>query len=124
MGFRQLPTMTTPPRKRVPRVLAVLLLGLQAFLWGGGPIAEARTAAESLVRYSHVEDQATTACPALHSHLDCLICRTFSSGATGGSAPSCNAITTDVGERPSLVDVVPGFQGRPGSLGSRAPPSA
>ena len=124
MDFRQVPSMPTSPRKRFPRALAVVLLGLQAFLWGGGPIAEARTAAESLLRYSHVEDQASTACPPLHSHLDCVICRAFSSGATGGSTPSFIAIDSDVSERPSLVDVVPGNQGRLGFLGSRAPPSA
>ena len=65
MIFRQLPSMPASPRKRVPRALALVLLGLQALLWGGGPIAEARTAAESLYRYSHVEDQASTTCPPL-----------------------------------------------------------
>ena len=109
--------------KRFSRVLATVLLGLQALLWGGGPITEARVAAESLSRYSHVEDLGNTACPPLHSHLDCLICRTFSSGATSGSAPSFIAINAGVVERPSLLDAAPAEQGRCGSLGSRAPPS-
>ena len=124
MIFRQLPSMPASPRKRVPRALALVLLGLQALLWGGGPIAEARTAAESLYRYSHVEDQASTTCPPLHRHVDCLICRTFSSGAVPGSAPSLIAIDADVASRPSLVDAAPGLSGRRGSLGSRAPPAA
>jgi hypothetical protein len=124
MDFRQIPSLPASPRKHVSRALAVVLLGLQALLWGGGSIAEARTAAESFLRYSHIEDQASTACPPLHSHLDCLICRTFSSGATSGSAPSLVAIATDGDERPSVVDVASGHHGRSGSLGSRAPPSA
>ncbi|HEX6317038.1 MAG TPA: hypothetical protein VFZ73_19330 [Gemmatimonadaceae bacterium] len=79
-------------RRGLPRVLATVLLGLQALLWGGGSILEARTAAESLMRYSHVEDQATRACPPIHSHLDCVICRTFGGGAAGGDAPTVVAI--------------------------------
>lgn len=124
MDFRQIPTVPNSPSKRLSRVLAMVLLGLQAVLWGGGPIGEARTAAESLSRYSHIEDQGSTTCPPLHSHLDCLICRTFSSGATSGAAPSFIAIDSGVDVRPSLVDIAPGRLGRSGALGSRAPPSA
>lgn len=124
MDFRQLPSLTASPTKRFSRVMATVLLGLQALLWGGGSIIEARTAAESLSRYSHVEDLGNTACPPLHSHLDCLICRTFNGGATGGSAPSFIAINADVSERPSLVDEAPIPFGCSGSLGSRAPPTA
>jgi hypothetical protein len=124
MGFRQLPTVSTSPLKRFSRVLATVLLGLQAVLWGGGPIAEAASAAESLARYSHVEDQASKACPPLHRHVDCVVCRAFNAGASGGNAPSLNAIDTDVTERPSLVDAAPAQRARSGSVGSRAPPSA
>jgi hypothetical protein len=124
MNFRQVQSSLASPKRRLPRALALVLLGLQAFLWGGGSIAEARTAAESLLRHSHIEDQGSTACPPIHSHLDCLICRTFSGGATGGSVPSLIAIDTDVDDCPSLVDVARGHHGRFGSLGSRAPPSA
>ena len=73
-------------RSRFPRSLVVVLLALQALVWGGGSIIEARAAAESFGRYSHVEDESTTACPPIHSHLDCLICRTLNGGAAGGSA--------------------------------------
>src|SRR6187401_2437270 len=50
-------------RRRVPRSLVAVLLGLQGLLWGGGSIIEARAAAESLSRHSHVEDQGTSTCP-------------------------------------------------------------
>jgi hypothetical protein len=124
MDFRQLLTVPTSPAKRFSRVLATVLLGLQALLWGGGPIVEAGSAAESLARYSHVEDPGSKTCLPLHSHLDCLVCRTFSGGAIGGNAPSFIAIDTGVAERPSPFHAAPARQGRFGSLGSRAPPSA
>lgn len=101
-----------------------MLLGLQALLWGGGSILEARAAAESLSRYSHVEDQGNTACPPIHSHLDCVICRTLNGGAASGSGPALPAVTADVSECPSLMVFALSDQGRFGSLGSRAPPSA
>jgi hypothetical protein len=82
MSFRHFPSRgPASARSRIPRALAVLLLGLQALLWGGGSIIEARAAAESLSRNTHVEDENTSTCPPIHSHLDCLICRTFASGA-------------------------------------------
>lgn len=110
--------------RRVPRALAIVLLGLQAFLWGGGSIAEARMAAESLSRYSHVEDQSTSKCPPIHSHVDCLICRSFSGGASGGSAAAIlpPAMREAEGRVPDIV--VPVERGLPGTLGSRGPPVA
>ncbi len=109
---------------RVTRALAIVLLGFQALLWGGGSIVEARAAAESLTRYTHVEDQGTTACPPIHSHLDCLICRTMSGGGTGGSAPSFVPTAAGVAETPVSQIVAPVGRGFCGTLGSRGPPRA
>ena len=123
MSFRHFPSgQSDRARSRVPRSLVVVLLVLQALVWGGGSVIEARAAAESFSRYSHVEDQSTTACPPIHSHLDCLICRTLTGGATGGSAPGMAALASaSVGIAVSDAEVI-GECGRPGTLGSRAPP--
>lgn len=107
---------------RVTRVLATILLGFQALLWGGGSIVEAKAAAESLTRYTHVEDQGTTACPPIHSHLDCLICRTLSGGGSGGSAPSFIPMAVGVAETPASQVVTPVDRAFCGTLGSRGPP--
>ena len=114
--------MSSGPRRRFPRALVVVLLGLQALLWGGGSIAEAKAAAESLTRYSHVEDQGTTMCPPFHSHLDCLICRTLNGGATGGSAPTMAALAYRHAGIPVSDAEVSRECGLPGTLGSRGPP--
>ena len=110
-------------RGQTSRLLAAILLGLQALLWGGGSIIEARTAAESLTRYAHVEDTGTTKCPPIHNDVDCLICRTLSSGATAGSAPSVVPLAT------SATCRAEGIQWRADQtcclpVGSRAPPLA
>jgi hypothetical protein len=104
------------------RVLATLMLGFQAFLWGGGSIVEAHAAAESLTRNSHIEDQGATKCPPIHSHLDCVICRTMSGAGVGGSAPALVPIATHNAERPVSDRVTPASVGFSGPLGSRAPP--
>jgi hypothetical protein len=101
-----------------------VLLGLQALLWGGGSTVEARAAAESLTRVAHVEDESTTACPPLHSHLDCLICRTLSGGATSGTAHALVPASGGPGARPVSSDSCATDTGRYVPLGSRAPPSA
>ena len=105
------------------RVLATILLGFQALLWGGGSIIEAKAAAESLSRHSHIEDQGTTACPPIHSHLDCLICRTMSGTGGPASAPALVPIASHVAEQPALDVVGHASRGWSGALGSRAPPS-
>ena len=110
-------------RRRLPRALAIALLGFQGLLWGGGSILEARAAAESLTRYSHVEDEGTR-CPPIHSHLDCLICRTLNGGAVGNAAtamiPLASTITGPTRSAPGTTT----GQWRIGALGSRAPPCA
>ena len=108
---------------QITRVLASVLFGLQALLWGGGSIIEARAAAESLTRYSHVEDQGTTACPPIHSHLDCLVCRTMNGAGHAGSAPSLIPVTSRVAEYMASEAVTPANRGLSGPLGSRAPPN-
>ena len=108
--------------RRASRALVAVVLGFQALLWGGGSIIEAKAAAESLSRYSHVEDQGTTACPPIHSHLDCLVCRTLSGGGMSGSAPTLVPVISSVGERPVSEALPPVERGRSGTLGSRAPP--
>jgi hypothetical protein len=111
-------------RGRRTRRFAAILLGLQALLWGGGSILEARAAAESLTRHAHVEDTGSTTCPPIHSHLDCLVCRTLSNGALGGSAPSVRptqSVKVCLPEGPAVAGL--DYTAR-GPLGSRAPPSA
>lgn len=84
---------------------------------------EARSAAESLMRYTHVEDLDAQACPPIHSHLDCVICRTFASGAlTVKSRDLFPGTSRDDDFAPSAVVRITGADGR-GSLGSRAPPA-
>ena len=124
MSFRHFPSGPAGrARSRVPRALAAVLLGLQTLLWGGGSIVEARAAAESLSRYSHVEDQNTTACPPIHSHLDCLICRTFAAGAITARARELLPPATRVFSMPAVATVGSRGDGCAGPLGSRAPPA-
>src|SRR5512138_314264 len=87
--------------RALSRILAMALLGFQALLWGGGSTIEARTAAESLMRVSHVEDQSTTDCPPFHGHLECLICRTLSGGAGGESAPVLLPVALGQADQPA-----------------------
>lgn len=120
-------TSATQPRwgavRRVPRLLAATLLGLQALLWGGGSILEARAAAESLAQVTHIEDESDTACPPIHSHVDCLVCRTLTGGATGGSAPALPSLFGNAVDHHEQV-AAPWADGRRfGHLGPRAPPS-
>jgi hypothetical protein len=124
MSFRHFPSTTTVRARRGwPRTLVVVLLALQALLWGGGSILEARTAAESLTRYTHVEDQDARACPPIHSHLDCVICRTFASGALAVKPRDLLPATNhDAGRISMAVVRITGHDGR-GALGSRAPPT-
>lgn len=124
MSLRHFPSRPAARRLRAARLFATVLLGFQAFLWGGGSVVEAKAAAESLLRYSHVEDQGTTACPPIHSHLDCLICRTLSGSAPGNPAPTLFAdayleVTSAVAN-----DIRPADRGLAGTLGSRGPPGA
>jgi hypothetical protein len=124
MLLRQFPSLRSTSRVRAARWFATVLLGLQALLWGGGSVIEAKAAAESLQRFSHVEDQGTTTCPPIHSHLDCVICRTLN-----GSAPASPA-TALFGDAYLEVtsaaadDIRPAERGLPGTLGSRGPPGA
>ena len=122
MSIRRFPSGPLSSRYAWPRILSVVLFALQAFLWGGGSIVEARAAAESLTRHSHVEDQGTAACPPIHSHLDCVVCRTFASGAlpvrgrdTSPGANQDHRQPTGVAASLTTVDDT-------GPLGSRAPP--
>jgi hypothetical protein len=122
MSLRRFPSgLPTAPRGW-SRALSVIVLALQAFLWGGGSMLEARSAAESLTRYSHIEDQGTTACPPIHSHLDCVVCRTLSSGAlTARARDLVPAGQHDVTAAPATVEGLTANDGS-GPLGSRAPP--
>jgi hypothetical protein len=124
MALRHFPIATAPRARRgLPRTVAVVLLALQALLWGGGSIIEARSAAESLTRYTHVEDQDAQACPPIHSHLDCIICRTFASGAlTAKSRDLVPEPRRDGSIVSSPLVRITGSRGS-GPLGSRAPPA-
>ena len=113
----------TRVRGRSPRGLAAVLFGLQALVWGGGSTLEAQAAAESLSRYSHVEEQGAK-CPPIHSHVDCIICRTLNGGAGGASAPSLAIIASHDADRPVIIAEMAVEQGRFSPLGSRAPPLA
>ncbi len=123
MFFRHFPSRSSLiSRGSIPRALATVLLGLQALLWGGGSIIEARAAAESLSRDAHVEDQGTTACLPIHSHLDCLVCRTFSSGAITTRVRELLPVATRVPWMPDAPAIGVAGDGCNGQLGSRAPP--
>ena len=102
----------------------MVLLGLQALLWGGGSIVEAKAAAESLSRLTHVEEQGSRACPPLHSHVDCLICRTWHGGASSGQASTAVAAFSVGDDDPSAELVPVANRVFTGTLGSRAPPCA
>jgi hypothetical protein len=109
---------------RIPRALSIVVFALQLLLWGGGTIIDARVAAESFTRVAHVEDTANTTCPPIHRDVDCLVCRSFSSGATSGVAPAIAILAVDDQFSPTGT-VVRHADRRPGSpLGSRAPPAA
>ena len=124
MLLRHFPSPTSlRARGRVPRWLAAVAFGLQFLLWGGGSILEAQTAAESLSRYSHVEEEGAK-CPPLHSHLDCVICRTLNGGGGGGSTPSLVVFASCDADRPVTTVETALEQGRFSPLGSRAPPLA
>ena len=101
----------------------MVLFALQAFLWGGGSMVEARAAAESLNRHSHVEDQGTTACPPIHSHLDCLVCRTFASGALPVRARDAIPTANRDDCQPRGIAASLTTADEAGALGSRAPPA-
>ena len=125
MSLRHFPiTTASRARRGLPRTVVVVLLALQALLWGGGSIIEARSAAESLSRYAHVEDLNSPACPPIHSHLDCVICRTFASGAlTARPRELVPEPGRDTRVNSSPVVRVTGDCGS-GPLGSRAPPAS
>jgi hypothetical protein len=125
MALRHFPTTTvTRPRRGLARTVVVVLLALQALLWGGGSILEARSAAESLFRYTHIEDQNDPACPPIHSHLDCVICRTFASGALTAKPRELVPVPgRDTSIDTSPVVHITGDCGS-GPLGSRAPPAS
>lgn len=123
MPIRHFPSTTsTRPRRGLSRAVVVVLLALQALLWGGGSIIEARTAADSLERYTHFEDQDSSTCPPIHSHLDCLICRSFAGGALTSRSRDFLPIARHV-DGAACVSVVR-FTDSDGTgpLGSRAPP--
>lgn len=106
------------------RGLSVMLLVLQALVWGGGSILEAEAAAASLTQVTHVEDESSTACPPIHSHVDCLVCRTLTGGAASGSAPTVPTVAQCGQSQPVSVVATAADAGVPAYLGSRAPPSA
>ena len=106
------------------RLSARLLLVLQALLWCGGPSIEAMSASDAMRTGSHIEALGGAACPPIHSHLDCQICRTFSSGAVTAHAQDLLLVASRV---TGAVDAPAGGatgDGRFGPLGSRAPPRA
>lgn len=101
-----------------------VLLALQALLWGGGQILEAKPAAAALMVVAHVEEPGSATCPPLHQHVDCLVCRTFHSGAASGAPPRLPLADQDIGT-PASASVASGRASPPvGGVGSRAPPCA
>ena len=123
---RQLASSRRPRGVNAPssRLVATILFALQVLVWGGGSVLEARAAAESLTRLAHVEDTGNPTCPPIHSHLDCLVCRTFSGGAATGSAPSLAYLGDSADCRPQSVVIDGSDRASGGPLGSRAPPRA
>lgn len=109
---------------RTSRLLALVLLALQAMLWIGGPIVDGRQEASSARTPMHVEELGGSKCPKVHSHLDCLICRTLSDGAVtatpGGLLPVVEVASGVLCGRATAIAI----PSTVGSLGSRAPPRA
>jgi hypothetical protein len=125
MNFRLFPSQQRVGARRVPRALAVVLLAFQALLWGGGTIVEAQAAAESLTQRPHVEDQGRTGCPPIHSHINCLICRTLSGGSTGATPATLMWVDGSPGVESWRLDGVTLLdRGLHGTLGSRGPPAS
>ena len=106
------------------RAAAVVLLALQAMLWIGGPIVDGKLEASSGRTTAHVEELGGTKCPRVHSHIDCLICRTLVEGvvisAPGTILPSTKTEGVAFLETAARL----AFVASVGSLGSRAPPRA
>jgi hypothetical protein len=109
---------------RPGQAFGVVLLVLQAILWGGGQILEARPAAEALTAVAHVEGSENPSCPPMHRHVDCVVCRAFGSGATGGEAP---LVPVSDGEASCTGDadgIARTLTGAGSGIGARAPPAA
>jgi hypothetical protein len=113
------------PATGTTRVLAVVLLALQAMLWIGGPLVDGANEASSARTQTHVEELGGTKCPRVHSHLDCLICRTLGEGVVTSTPqtllPSSEK-NTGVGFCETSSSLA--FRARFGAIGSRAPPRA
>lgn len=100
------------------------MLALQALLWGGGQILEAKPAAAALMAVAHVEETGSKGCTPLHQHVDCLVCRTFQAGATSGTAPDLPLLDEGLPSRPGTTLTVGLARAPAGGVGSRAPPFA
>jgi hypothetical protein len=109
--------------KAVGRAVTSVVFGLQALLWGGGPILEARPAAAALSVVTHIESEGTTSCTSIHSHIDCLVCRTLTTGSTSGQAPELPIVAAACPGAPDQTIAGPVTAGTHRPLGSRAPPA-
>lgn len=111
-------------RGRLSRVFAVLLLALQAMLWIGAPIVDGSNEASSARTQAHVEELGGTTCPRVHSHLDCLICRTLGAGVVTSTSGALLTGTESSGVAFCETSTLRTHAVRAGALGSRAPPRA
>lgn len=104
--------------------LAIVLLALQALLWSGGPIIDGKYEASSARTQVHVEELGGTKCAPVHSHLDCLVCRTLSEGAVTSAPQTLLPSNERTGAAFCETSTLETIGTRSGVLGSRAPPRA
>jgi hypothetical protein len=104
------------------RILSLILLAAQAFLWGAAPVLDAPAEARSTRATTHVEEHGNPSCPPVHGPSECQICRTLSSGAFTSAMQQ--ALPADAkssnSNRPQRVFAT--AEWNRGALGSRAPP--
>lgn len=111
---------TARPRRRSALVVFVF----QALLWIAGPTVEAWAEVRSLAATAHIEQEDSRACPPIHSHFDCQICRTLRTGATM-SAPVTLPWRAQLAHGLAPARMTTGAQATAGGPhGARAPPVA
>jgi hypothetical protein len=110
-------------RSRSSRLIAALLLVLQAVVLVALPLTDGRAEARSASATAHVEDTTSAACVPAHAHSACLVCRTLRTFGPTTDASSLLTPTTGL-HAPAThrgVDAELGAVTAP--IRSRAPPA-
>lgn len=106
------------------RRTALLVLLFQALLWIAGPSVEALVEARAADVVAHVENEGSPACPPIHSHLECQICRTLRTGATTTASVMLAWRTSEAPRVPATLRSGAARTASTAPLGARAPPVA